>query len=228
MSHRFRVSLVAVSLMASMSPLPAEAEGSVGGYQDGPQSSGATYRICMPGADTWNSDLAIYAHGYVPFNEPVAIPEDQLVLPDTTSIPEVMNGLGFAFATTSYSTNGLAIREGVQDVRDLVDVFRALHGDPRRIYLGGASEGGLVTVLALERFPETFNDGLAACGPVGSFCQQVNNWVITGLSSMSSFQAYSLAASPTSLKRSLIAGTRRMSPPSPLPSPRTPPGRGSS
>src|SRR5262245_53516580 len=70
---------------------------------DGAQASGAIYRICMPA--TWNGDLVIYAHGYVGFNEPVAIPEDQLSLPDGTSVPELVNSLGFAFATTSYSTN---------------------------------------------------------------------------------------------------------------------------
>jgi pimeloyl-ACP methyl ester carboxylesterase len=150
------------------------AAGNANTCEDGPQASGAVYRICMPEPEEWNGALVIYAHGYVAFNEPVGIPENHLVLPDGTSIPDIMNGLGFAFATSSYSTNGLAMREGVEDVRDLVDIFRARHGEPRRVYLGGASEGGLVTALALERFPEAFDGGLAACGPVGSFRQQVN------------------------------------------------------
>jgi pimeloyl-ACP methyl ester carboxylesterase len=138
----------------------------------GAQASGAIYRICMPA--TWNGDLVIYAHGYVGFNEPVAIPEDQLNLPDGTSVPELINSLGFAFATTSYSTNGLAIVQGVDDVVDLASLFAAAHGRARRIFLVGPSEGGLVTALAVERHPEVFAGGLSACGPIGDFRGQIN------------------------------------------------------
>jgi hypothetical protein len=41
---------------------------------DGLQSSGAIYRICVPG--NWNGDLIVYAHGYVS-------PPNQLVFPKT-------------------------------------------------------------------------------------------------------------------------------------------------
>jgi len=84
--------------------------------------------------------------------------------------------LGFAFATSSYSTNGLAVREGVEDLRDLVDIFSATHGQPRRVYLVGGSEGGIITALAVEQFPEVFDGGLAACGPIGDLRWQVNYW----------------------------------------------------
>jgi pimeloyl-ACP methyl ester carboxylesterase len=119
---------------------------------DGLQSTGAVYRVCMP--ETWNGDLVLFAHGYVGFNEPVAIPEDQLVLPDGTSVPEIVNKLGYAFATTSYRTNGLAVLQGIDDLLDLVNVFNGTHGRARRVYLVGPSEGGIVTALAVERHPE--------------------------------------------------------------------------
>jgi hypothetical protein len=93
---------------------------------DGTQSSGAIYRICMPtapGNPAWNGDLLIFAHGYVSPTKPIGIPEDQLKLSDETSLPEAVNALGYAFATTSYSVNGLAIRQGVADLVDLVDIF---------------------------------------------------------------------------------------------------------
>ena len=174
MSQRSRVFLAVLAIACTMPITPVATAGATSTCEDGPQASGAVYRICMPEAEAWNGDLVIYAHGYVAFNEPVAIPENQLVLPDGTSIPEIMNGLGFAFATTSYSTNGLAIREGIEDVADLAEIFRIKHGAPRRVYLGGASEGGLVTALAVERFPDLFDGGLATCGPVGGLRQQVN------------------------------------------------------
>jgi pimeloyl-ACP methyl ester carboxylesterase len=143
---------------------------------DAVQPSGAITRVCMPAPGLWNGDLVVFAHGYVSPEEPVAIPEDQLSLPGGTSLPGLVNALGFAFATTSYSKNGLAVLPGIADVRDVVDVFVDEQGPPRHTFLVGASEGGLVTTLAVERFPEVFSGGVAACGPVGDFRRQVNYW----------------------------------------------------
>ncbi|HEX9187891.1 MAG TPA: hypothetical protein VGB87_12495, partial [Vicinamibacteria bacterium] len=84
--------------------------------------------------------------------------------------------LGFGFATTSYRKNGLAILPGVADVKDAVGAFVAEVGPPRETYLVGASEGGAVTALAVERHPEMFSGGVAACGPVGSFRLQIGYW----------------------------------------------------
>jgi len=143
---------------------------------DGVQPGGAIYRICMP-SGSWNGDLVIYAHGYVPYNvEPLAIPENQLRLPNGTSLPELVNSLGFAFAATSYRTNGLAVKDGVEDLVELVDVFiyTATHGVPNHIYLTGVSEGGLITTLAIEQRPDVFDGGLAACGPIGDFHKQID------------------------------------------------------
>jgi hypothetical protein len=78
--------------------------------EDGEQESGAIYRICMPTAPPWNGDLVIYAHGYVGPHKPVGIPEDQISLPGSdTTVDQIVHSLGFAFATTSYYTNGLAV-----------------------------------------------------------------------------------------------------------------------
>jgi pimeloyl-ACP methyl ester carboxylesterase len=84
--------------------------------------------------------------------------------------------LGYAFATTSYSENGLAVVRGVIDILDLVEVFNNTVGYPNRTYLIGASEGGLVTTLAIEGHPGPFAGGMALCGPIGGFRSQVNYW----------------------------------------------------
>jgi hypothetical protein len=129
--------------------------------------------ICVPSTG-WNGDLVVFAHGYVAPGEPVAIPYDQLEI-DGTSIPAIVTGLGFAFATTSYRTNGLAIEEGVEDVTGLVEAFvEAAPRAPDHVYLVGASEGGLVTTLAVEQGPGVFSGGLATCGPVGDFRRQID------------------------------------------------------
>lgn len=169
-----RTTIIGALLFHTLSLPLAYAQGLKSTCVDGAQSSGAIYRICMP--EDWNGDLVLFAHGYIAFNEPLTIPEDQLVLPDGTSLPEIVNGLGYAFATTSYRANGIVVLEAVGDILDLVQIFAAAHAEPAHIYLVGASEGGIVTALAVERHPDIFDGGLAACGPIGDFRRQINYW----------------------------------------------------
>jgi pimeloyl-ACP methyl ester carboxylesterase len=142
--------------------------------------TGAEWAICMPERIpglTWNGDLIIYAHGYVPdLGQPLSIPVDQYVLPDGTPFPYLTNQLGYAFATTSFRTNGLAVKDGVADIMDLLGEFKEQHPLKRvsHVYLFGASEGGLITAKAIEQHQAQFDGGIAACGPIGDFRMQVN------------------------------------------------------
>ncbi|MEZ4864181.1 MAG: prolyl oligopeptidase family serine peptidase [Caldilineaceae bacterium] len=142
--------------------------------EDGQQSSGATYRICMP--TTWNNDLIVYAHGYVAPNRPIGIPEDQMALPGGLSVDQIATSLGYGFTTSGYRTNGLAIQAGMADLIDVVSIFTAQKGAPNRVLLVGVSEGGAITALALEKHPDIFAGGLAMCGPYGSFQQQITHF----------------------------------------------------
>ncbi|MFN8494261.1 MAG: alpha/beta hydrolase [Caldilineaceae bacterium] len=140
---------------------------------DGAQASGATYRICMP--VQWNGDLIVYAHGYVAPNQPVGIPETQMNLPGTgASVADTVTAQGYAFATSGYSVNGLAVKQGIADLIDVVQIFKAQKGTPKRVLLVGVSEGALITTLALEQHSDIFSGGLALCGPYGSFTTQTN------------------------------------------------------
>ncbi|MEM8532552.1 MAG: hypothetical protein AAGF95_17040 [Chloroflexota bacterium] len=140
--------------------------------QEGEFSTGALWLICIP-ENSWNQDVIVFAHGYVPFNAPLDF--YNLELPDGTFIPDLVQDLGFAFATTSYRQNGLAILEGSDDIRDLVNFFPEVAGqEPRRVYMTGASEGGIITTLLMEQSPELFSAGLPLCGPVGDFQRQLN------------------------------------------------------
>lgn len=150
---------------------PARAQSTCG--PDGTQASGSIYRICMPPPDQYNGMLVIWAHGFQDAGTPVEIPEDQLCIGDFC-IPEVINSLGFGFATNSYRKTGMAIAQGKDDIIDLVSVYTAQQGPPQKVFLVGASEGGIITALALEQRPDIFSAGLAACGPVGNFPGQIN------------------------------------------------------
>jgi pimeloyl-ACP methyl ester carboxylesterase len=140
---------------------------------DGVQRSRAIYRICMPPPGEYNGRLVVWAHGFQDAGTPIGIPEDRLCLGDFC-IPDLVNGLGFGFATSSYSKSGLAVLQGKNDILDLVSIFAATKGKPQRVYLIGASEGGLITALAVEQRPDIFSAGVAACGPIGDFQFQIN------------------------------------------------------
>ena len=132
---------------------------------------GALSLLCVPRA--WNGDLVVYAHGYVAPGEPLAF--QHLSLPDGTSLPDLVQGLGYAFATTSYRANGLVVLEGVEDLRELIAAFgTAAPTPPRHTFVTGASEGGLVATLLAERSPELVSGALAACGPIGHFRGQID------------------------------------------------------
>ena len=146
-----------------------EGEPPVVGCTDG-TVEGALTRVCFP-AD-WNGDLIVYAHGYVEPQAPLAVPENEL---GGTPVEDLVNSLGYAYATTSYRANGLVADVAVDDVLELLDlVLRTVRPDPARVYLVGVSEGGLVVTLAAEREPERFTGALAACGPIGDFPRQID------------------------------------------------------
>ena len=157
-------------------PQAAPTAATPGACVDGKLPSGALSKLCVP-ASGWNGDLVVWGHGYVAFNEPIAFYHLEIPNPDggpPIILNDLVQKLGFAFAATSYRQNGLAILEGVQDVRELIASFTAAHGRPGRTYMVGASEGGIITTMLAERSPGLINGALSACGPVGDFQRQID------------------------------------------------------
>ena len=128
--------------------------------------SGEIIQISKPA--NWNGDLILYAHGYVSAFLPLALPTE------AASYVPIFTSLGYAFATTSYSENGLAIQSGIQNIVALRKRFVDMFGQPKHTFMTGGSEGGLVTALAIERYPSLFSGGLPLCGPCGDFQKQIN------------------------------------------------------
>jgi pimeloyl-ACP methyl ester carboxylesterase len=167
-------SFVAVLVLAIVIFLPGAARGQrplPGRCQTGVLPHSALSLICVPAAG-WNGELVVFAHGYVAFNKPLGF--YHLTVGDGSTIPALVQGFGYAFATTSYRQNGLAILEGVDDIRELVAAFMRDYSEPTRIHVVGASEGGLIAALLAERSPELFASAFAACGPIGNFQRQLN------------------------------------------------------
>ncbi len=189
MSRIMRLLIVSALVLGLMpvASLPAAAQAETSADEILCAQSGGTFTVDSDGANicywipaAWNQNLVVFAHGYVDARMPVGIPWDQLALPDGTSLPGLINSLGFAFAVTSYSKNGLAVTQGVEGVFKLVSVFKAVKPFTKKVFLVGVSEGGLVTTLALEKdgrnLARVFSGGVSACGPVGDFFKQVNYW----------------------------------------------------
>jgi pimeloyl-ACP methyl ester carboxylesterase len=128
---------------------------------------------CIP--PNWNGMLVMYAHGYVPEQARLALPGDELFLPDGTFIPEMVLSQGFAFATTSYHKNGYALEQARKDLNDLINYFKKLvkPGSLQKVFLVGASEGGEIAALMIEHFPDKYAGALAMCGPIGGGPYQV-------------------------------------------------------
>ena len=128
-----------------------------------------THDIQKP--EAWNGDLVIYAHGYVDPQRPLALPNDEI---EGVQVATLVKNYGFAYATTSYPHNGLNGPEAVGDILDLLQEFVVANGEPKHVYLIGVSEGGLITTLTIEQYPQYFTAGVAGCGPIGDFRKQIN------------------------------------------------------
>lgn len=158
---------------AHVTPVPSPCQPSQG--IQSPYSP-AKWLMCIP-ASGWNGDLVVWAHGYTAYNQPLAFQDLQI---GNIYLPTLVQRLGFAFAATTYPRTGLAMLEGVDDIAHLVNAFNAQYRNPlpatAHTYMTGASEGGIVTTLLIERHPELFSGGLAACGPIGDFPGQIDYW----------------------------------------------------
>ena len=121
---------------------------------------------CIP--PNWNGQLVLYAHGYVPPQFALALPVEELTV-DGTFVPNVLLAQGFAFATTSFHKNGVAIEQGGEDLNKLLQYFKSLvpPGSLGKVYLVGGSEGGLIALRLFERFQGKYDGAVALCAPVG-------------------------------------------------------------
>ncbi len=119
--------------------------------------NGAKFRIDIP--ENWNGGLVVYCHGYAA--EPVQYKEDKL-----PPLFAVFTSQGYALAQSGYAAGGWAIQEAVNDTEALRRYFIGKYGKPKETYITGHSMGGFLTMMLMERFPTTYDAGLALCGPL--------------------------------------------------------------
>ncbi|MCY1136534.1 prolyl oligopeptidase family serine peptidase [Actinoplanes sp. Pm04-4] len=120
--------------------------------------AGAAYRIEVP--DAWNGRLVVWAHGYRGTGTTVYV--------DNPGLREHYVKRGYAWAASSYATNGYDVGQGVRDSVALIDVFRRVADvRARSVIMSGASMGGHVTAVAIEEHPRAFAGAMPYCGVLG-------------------------------------------------------------
>lgn len=118
---------------------------------------GAGYRIEVP--KNWNGELVLYCHGYRGYGAELTV--------SNPSIRQYLINNGFAWAASSYRTNGYDVKAGVMDTHVLAKFFNGLVGKPKRTYIMGHSMGGHITGVAIEQYPKAFDGALPMCGVMG-------------------------------------------------------------
>ncbi|PLT35574.1 hypothetical protein [Bacillus sp. V5-8f] len=119
---------------------------------------GAGYRIEVP--KNWNGELVLYAHGYHDIGLELWIDNPEIIRP-------YLLENGYAWAASSYSTNGYDVAQGVKDTHALGALFNGKIGNPKRTYVTGHSMGGHITAVLAEQYSKSYDGALPMCGVTG-------------------------------------------------------------
>ncbi|HEV8556751.1 MAG TPA: hypothetical protein VGR06_10195 [Actinophytocola sp.] len=121
-------------------------------------AGGSAYRIEVP--RHWNHELVLFAHGFRGNGTTVWV--------DNPTLRQFYVEQGFAWAASSYQTNGYDVGHGVTDTHALTGLFRQVTRDhPRRLYMTGLSMGGHITAAEIEHYRGEFAGAMPYCGVLG-------------------------------------------------------------
>jgi hypothetical protein len=121
-------------------------------------SGGAAYRIEVP--KNWNHELVLFAHGFRGNGLVVSV--------DSPTLRNFYINQGFAWAASSYQTNGYDVSHGVTDTHALIGIFETVVGQtPSDLYMTGLSMGGHITAAEIEHYRGTFVGAMPYCGVLG-------------------------------------------------------------
>ncbi len=117
---------------------------------------GAAFAIEMP--EDWNGDLVLFLHGAQAFEPPTISPPLSR---------EYMIANGYAWGASAFRESGFVPEIAVADTNALYARFVRDHGEPRHVYLYGASMGGAAAMIASEQEVAPYDGVLAVCASAG-------------------------------------------------------------
>jgi pimeloyl-ACP methyl ester carboxylesterase len=124
---------------------------------------GVTYKIKVP--ISWNKTLLVYAHGYSRNDPPTLVPMQIKML--GFPVEEELLAQGYALAASSYRNAGWAVKEGIEDTKNLTEFFSKHVKKPERTILWGTSMGSVVTLKSIEEHTDIF-DGAIVLSHLGA------------------------------------------------------------
>ena len=128
---------------------------------EGAIGPGALYALYIP--RTWNGDAVHYAHGVGDPNEPVDLNDNAF-----SAIRDILGAQGFAIAYSSWSANGMDVKDAAIRVHQLRGILAGeLQKTPSRSFLLSSSLGGAVALDLLQTYPVQYDGALLVCGMVG-------------------------------------------------------------
>jgi hypothetical protein len=129
---------------------------------EGETGPGSKYALYIP--RNFNGDAVYYAHGIRFPGTPVDLrDQDQFF-----AARDILGGLGFAFAYSSFSDNGFVIKDGAQRTHQLRGLLATrLGGQPTRSFLMAHSLGAGIGLKMVEDYAGQYNGALLMCGIVG-------------------------------------------------------------
>lgn len=129
---------------------------------EGETGPGSLYTIYVP--RDWNGDAIFYAHGIRPPLAPITLDDQD----NFFEVRDALGAQGYAFVYSSFSENGLVVKDGALRTHQLRGLLAAeMRGQPTRSYLAGYSLGGAVAVYLAEQFPRQYDGALSMCGMIG-------------------------------------------------------------
>ena len=124
--------------------------------------NGAPYRIRVP--EVWNGTLLIFAHGYRDkADHPGEIDNRNADVAPNAALEAPLLAQGFALAGSAYKDNGWAVKDAIQDTKNLAVFFRENVGQPQRTILVAASLGTFVGYKSMEQFNGIYDGALCLC-----------------------------------------------------------------
>ena len=125
---------------------------------------GAPYRIRVPAV--WNGTLLVFAHGYRDkADHPGEVDNRNADVAPSAALESALLAAGYALAGSAFRDNGWAVKEAVQDTKDLTVLFHSLVGQPDRTILWSVSLGSLIGLESMERFGGVYDGALCMCAP---------------------------------------------------------------